>query len=163
MNTPSAASNRVIEDGTLMTYTIPAPPPQAVLTESSVTVTTIQRSGHLVQIGSQVLVSGGDPMVLSDHTISAATSVIVEDVTTVALSLPASSTMELQALLTIGSSVIPAFRASASDTGMGVVGDKALSWGSFAIVSDGHSISAALEGLLYDGHTVGFSTIVSTI
>ncbi|KAK5124704.1 hypothetical protein LTR85_001417 [Meristemomyces frigidus] len=166
-HTISAASNGVVEDGTLIAFTTPSSTtvlaPLAMLTLSGTTMTAAQQSGGTVRVGSQLLVPGGEPATLDGHTISAAAGGIVDEGTTIILSRPISSNtdIEIEGVLTIGSSLLTAVQASV--TGIWTVGGDTLSVGGSALVSDKHTISAASSGLVDNGRSVGFSTLTSTI
>ncbi|KAK1060230.1 hypothetical protein LTR74_012049 [Friedmanniomyces endolithicus] len=133
----------------------PSASAEAVFTLASETLTAMPipstngQTESAVSVASQTIATNGDPTVLFDHTLSAATNGIVVDGTLLAFSSSPASEAAL-ALALGGTSAIVASLLSQSEV---LIGTKTLLPGSSAAVVGGHTFSAVPSGVVEDGST----------
>jgi hypothetical protein len=127
--------------------------PKAVLDLDPTTLTATQYPSGTLQIGSQTLNSETSVLVIDNHTLSTASNALIFASTTIPFTTPSPiSQHQGPTILTLGSTLLTAHQASSS--GAVLVGSNTLVPGSSAIVTDGHTLSAAASGLVQDGSLV---------
>jgi hypothetical protein len=134
--------------------------PEVILDLGSTTITAIQHSSGILQIGSQLLNSATSVITIDGHTLSTAPNAVIFDSTTATFTQQPAQTPPT--ILTLGTSLLTAQAAPSS--GAIKIGSHTLLPGSSALITDGHTLSAASSGLVQDGGLVvpGVNTSVST-
>jgi hypothetical protein len=135
--------------------------PEATLYLGSTTITATQHPNSILQIGSQILNSANPIITINGHTLSTASNAIIVDGTTAATFTQQPA--QIPTILTLGTSLLTA-QAAAASSGAVEIGSLTLVPGSSALVTNGHTLSAAASGLVLDGSLVvpRVNTSVST-
>lgn len=126
--------------------------PEAVLDLGSTTITATQYASGTLQIGSQIIDNeSSTTIVIDSHTLSTAPNAIVFNGTTATFTKPTPTTQH-PTVLTLDSTLLTAHQASYA--GAIEIGSYTLVPGSSALVTEGHTLSAASSGLMQDGSLV---------
>jgi hypothetical protein len=138
---------------------------EAILDLGSTTITATQHPSNILQIGSQLLNSANPIITINGHTLSTASNATFVDGTTAATftQQPDNTAQPPTILITLGTSLLTA-QAAAASSGAVEIGSLTLVPGSSALVTNGHTLSAAASGLVLDGSLVvpRVNTSVST-
>ncbi|KAK4561429.1 hypothetical protein LTR86_004747 [Recurvomyces mirabilis] len=159
-------SGLVVGSQTVPVITAPAPTvsSQAVVTAGGVAYTaSVLLSGSAAVVAGQTLSIGGSPITISGATISAASTGLViaqSGSTNTAVFEAASPTTRIEAVITLGSQTVTAYRP-ADTSNVVAVGGTTLTVGGEAKTVRGAVVSAGTNGLSADGRVVPFSTVVA--